>query len=413
MRLPSVTHGLNFDQRRVVLTPQVASTTNLTLTVPNQGSLVPPGYYMLFVLNAAGVPSEAKFIRVDLPVATYPLAEVGGRVTRNLDGRIQAFYKGADNAIYYTVQMNANYDRWSTHVSLEGAGTSNPVAVANADGRLEVFVKGTDNAIYHRWQLAPGSSNWSGWVSLGGSAAGDPAVARNTNGRLQVVYRGGGNALFTTAQTSAGVNSWTTHTNLGGTLLSDPAIVLNADGRMEVFAVMTNNGISHIWQNTAGSSTWSGWFALGGSSNSTRLAAARNVDGLLQVFYRDAGTNSLFFTKQSPSSPGGWTPMTNLGGALTSDPAVGMNVDGRLEVFVRGTDNGLHHIWQTSPAGSSWSLWDPLGGALASGGVPILHTSGRMAVFARGSNNQINYNAHSPLGGWLGFADIGGNASGF
>jgi hypothetical protein len=415
MRLPSVTHGLNFDQRRVVLTPQAGSTTNLTLTVPNSGSLVPPGYYMLFVLNSAGVPSQAKFIRVDLPVVNYPLAEVGTRVTRNLDGRLQAFYKGGDNAVYYTTQMAPNSDRWSTHVSLEGFGTSNPVAVANADGRLEVFVKGGDNAIYHRWQLAAGSSNWSGWVSLGGSAAGDPAVARNTNGRLQLVYRGGDQLLYTTAQTSPGSSSWTGHINLFGTLISDPAIVLNADGRMEVFAVMTNNGINHIWQNTAGSSTWSGWFGLGGFTNSVRLAAARNTDGLLQVFYRDAGTNSLFFTKQSPGAPGGWTPVhTNLGGALTSDPAVGMNIDGRLEVFVRGTDNGMHHIWQTTPAGNVWSAWDPLGGtSLMSGGVPATLPGGRLSVMARGFDNQLNYNVHSPLGGWTGFVEIGGNASGF
>ena len=41
MRLPSVTHGLNFDQRRVVLTPQTPSTTNLTVTIPSQGAVCP------------------------------------------------------------------------------------------------------------------------------------------------------------------------------------------------------------------------------------------------------------------------------------------------------------------------------------------------------------------------------------
>jgi hypothetical protein len=417
MRLPSVTHGLNFDQRRVVLTPQVVSTTNLTLTIPNQGAICPPGYYMLFVMNAAGVPSEAKFIKVTSPAApaTFPLFEVGARVTRNLDGRLQAFYKGADNAVYYTVQTSANSNSWSAHVSLGGVKTSNPVAIANADGRLEVFAKGTDNAIYHRWQLTPGSNSWSGWFLLASSAAGDPAVARNTNGRLQVVYRGGDNLLYTVAQTSPGVNSWTTPTNLFGTLISDPSVVLNADGRLEVFVVMTDNGIHHIWQTTAGSSTWSGWFGLGGFTNSTKLGVARNTDGLVQVFYREFG-GSLFFTKQSPSSPGGWTPVhTNLGGGLNSDPTVGINADGRLEIFIRGTDNQLHHIWQTAPSGSAWSAWTPLGGGLTSGAAPAQNANGRVSAIVRGLDNALYYNVQSSAGSatWTGFFPIGGNASSF
>ena len=414
MRLPTVTHGLNFDQRRVVLTPQAASTSNLTLTIPNQGNIVPPGYYMLFVLNSAGVPSEAKFIKVTMP-ASFPLAEVGARVTRNLDGRLQSFYKGSDNAVWYTTQTAANSTTWSTHVSLGGIKTSNPVAIANADGRLEVFAKGADNQIYHRWQLSPGSSSWSGWFGLGGpAAAGDPAVARNTNGRLQVVYRGGDSLLYTTAQTSPGVNSWTAHSNLFGTLISDPTMVLNNDGRIEVFAVMTDNAIWHIWQTTAGSSSWSNWFGLGGFTNSTKIGLARNTDGMLQAFYRDFGTGSLFYIKQSPGAPGGWTNHTSLGGGLTSDPTVGINGDGRLEIFIKGTDNALHHIWQTTPSGS-WSMWTSLGGGLTSGAAPALNANGRLSAIVRGLDNQLYYNVQSSAGSssWSGFFPIGGNASSF
>jgi hypothetical protein len=415
MRLPSVTHGLNFDQRRVVLTPQVASTTNLSLTIPNSGALVPPGYYMLFVMNSAGVPSEAKFIKVT-PPASFPLAEIGARVIRNLDGRLQAFYKGADNAVYTTVQTAANSTSWSAHVNLGGVKTSNPVAIANADGRLEVFAKGMDNAIYHRWQLSAGSSSWSGWFSLGGSGSGDPAVARNTNGRLQVVYRGGDNLLYTFSQTSANSsNSWTAHTNLFGTLISDPSVVLNADGRLEVFAVMTDNGVHHIWQNTAGSSSWSNWFSIGGFTNSTRLGVARNTDGFLQVFYRDFSTNSLFFIRQTPGAPGGWATPTSLGGGLTSDPTVGINADGRLEIFIRGTDNALHHIWQNSPSSGAWSAWTSLGGGLTSGAAPALNANGRLSAIVRGLDNALYYNVQSTAGSssWTGFFPIGGNASSF
>lgn len=418
IRLPTVTHGLNFDQRRVVLNVQSPSTTNLTLTVANDSAQVPPGYYMLFVMNSNGVPSIAKFVKVNRPVPpTYPLPEVGSRVTRNLDGRLQLFYKGSDNGILYSVQNAPSSDSWSSHVYLGGVKTSNPVAIPNADGRLEVFAKGTDNAIYHRWQLSPGSFVWSNWVSLGGSGSGDPALARNSDGRLQLFYRGGDNLLYTAAQVSPGSNTWTTHTNLFGTLISDPAVAINVGGRLEVFAVMTDNGLHHIWQNSAGSNSWSGWFSLGGFTNSTSLAAARNSDGNLQVFYRDAGTNSLFFTKQSPGSPGGWTPAhTNLGGALTSDPSVGINADGRLEIFVRGTDNGLHHIWQTAPSSNTWSPWSPLGGNLASGLVaPATNANGRLSVVVRWFDTSLSYNVQTgiPSMPWSGFITLEGGATSF
>lgn len=420
MRLPSVTHGLNFDQRRVVLPLQVPSTTNLTLTIPNQPNICPPGYYMLFVMNSAGVPSVSKFIKVTVPggPVTFPLFDTGSRMTRNLDGRLQVFYKGADNALYYFVQTAAGASTWVGPINLGGVITSNPVAIANADGRIEVFAKGTDNAIYHQWQLSAGSNSWSGWAGLSGSsAAGDPAVARNTNGKLQVIYRGGDNLLYTVAQTVAGANSWTMPTNLFGTLISDPAVGVNADGRLEVFAVMSDNGLHHIWQTSAGSSTWSSWFGFGGFLDSNKPDVSRNADGLLQVFYREAGGMGagVFYLKQSPGSPGGWTNHTSIGGTLGSAPTIGINSDGRLEVFGRATDNTLHHVWQTVPSGSSWSAWTSLGGGLTSGAAPAQNANGRLSVVVRGLDNALYYNVQSTPGNssWAGFVRLGGNASSF
>jgi Galactose oxidase-like, Early set domain/Calx-beta domain/Glyoxal oxidase N-terminus len=419
MKLPSVTHGLNFDQRRVVLTPQFASTTNLTLTIPTSGNICPPGYYMLFVMTSTGVPSISKMVKVTAPSGptTFPLSDVGSRMTRNLDGRLQVFYKGSDSAVYYFVQTAADASTWTGPLSLGGAGTSNPVAIANADGRLEAFVKGTDNRIYHQWQTAPGGS-WSGWVPIGGSAAGDPAVARNTNGKLQLVYRGGDNLLYTFTQTSAGASTWTTTpTNLFGTLIADPAIGVNNDGRLEVFAVMSDNGLSHIWQTTAGGSTWSGWFGLGGFLDPLKPDVARNTDGLLQVFYREFGMAGagLAYIKQSPGSPGGWSNHTSLGNSLNSAPTVGINGDGRLEVFARVSDNTLHHIWQTTPSGSTWSSWISLGGGLTSGAAPAQNAGGKLSVVVRGLDNALYYNVQSTAGSstWAGFVRLGGNASSF
>jgi hypothetical protein len=38
--------------------------TTLTVSLPPSAAVVPPGYYMLFVLDKTGVPSVAKFVQV-------------------------------------------------------------------------------------------------------------------------------------------------------------------------------------------------------------------------------------------------------------------------------------------------------------------------------------------------------------
>jgi Domain of unknown function (DUF1929)/F5/8 type C domain len=63
IRLGSVTHGTNQDQRRIPLNFS-ASGSNLSVTMPATGQVCPPGPYMLFILNANGTPSVAKIITV-------------------------------------------------------------------------------------------------------------------------------------------------------------------------------------------------------------------------------------------------------------------------------------------------------------------------------------------------------------
>jgi PKD repeat protein len=68
IRLGSVTHGFNQDQRINHLSFTIGSGT-LNVTAPATGNLAPPGPYMLFILNGNGVPSVAQIIQLtsDLP----------------------------------------------------------------------------------------------------------------------------------------------------------------------------------------------------------------------------------------------------------------------------------------------------------------------------------------------------------
>ena len=55
--------------RRRRRSPRAAAAGTLSLTSPPNGNIAPPGYYMLFLLDSAGVPSKARFIQLS-PYAT-------------------------------------------------------------------------------------------------------------------------------------------------------------------------------------------------------------------------------------------------------------------------------------------------------------------------------------------------------
>ena len=65
IRLPSVTHAFDENQRINFLTPTTVDADTLSVTAPDTPQLCPPGHHMLFILNAKGVPSKAAIIQVE------------------------------------------------------------------------------------------------------------------------------------------------------------------------------------------------------------------------------------------------------------------------------------------------------------------------------------------------------------
>jgi hypothetical protein len=63
VRLGAVTHSDNMEQRYIPL-KFTAGTTSLTATAPDNANVAPPGIYMLFIIDANGVPSVAKMVTV-------------------------------------------------------------------------------------------------------------------------------------------------------------------------------------------------------------------------------------------------------------------------------------------------------------------------------------------------------------
>ena len=81
IRLSSVTHSVNCEQRYIGLSIETEDATTLLATAPSNQNLALPGYYMLFILNDVGVPSVAELVR--LHCVTY--GDVDGSGEADLD----------------------------------------------------------------------------------------------------------------------------------------------------------------------------------------------------------------------------------------------------------------------------------------------------------------------------------------
>jgi hypothetical protein len=156
-----------------------------------------------------------------------------------------------------------------------------------------------------------------------------------------------------------------------------------AQGRFDGFSIIGGHEYAEAitdpypgtgWMDSAGSENADkcAWFNLGNAPMGGRLFA-------IQPLWSNA-TGSCVTSTAPPSV------FRSLGGTLTSAPAAASWSHGRLDVFARGTDNGLWHAWSE---GGSWAGWEQLGGVLTSEPAAAAWGPNRLDVFARGSDKAL------------------------
>ena len=92
------THAFDMEQRFVGLS-FTARAGVLDVVAPPNGNVAPPGYYMLFILNSAGVPSVARFVNLSVSPNQPPTAAINspaGTVTINPGGSVLFSGSGSD-----------------------------------------------------------------------------------------------------------------------------------------------------------------------------------------------------------------------------------------------------------------------------------------------------------------------------
>src|SRR5262249_31043410 len=154
--------------------------------------------------------------------------------------------------------------------------------------------------------------------------------------------------------------TWSDWKSAFGVLTSNIAIVPDTAWRdtpmFHLFALGTDYGLYYQNQLVSGVDFISFWQSRGGILTSDPTAVW-NEAGHLDVFGR--GNDGAVWHLQSiinrPDYPldwleeeGIWQPWASLAGRIIGNVAVGLNADGRLKLFVRGTDNA---VWVRSQQG--------------------------------------------------------------
>ena len=103
VRLGAVTHSVNMEQRYVPLT-FTAGAGALTATAPANANIAPPGVYMLFIIDANGVPSISKMVTVSAtaPDTSPPTAPSGLTATAAGSSQVDLSWSAATDNVGVT-----------------------------------------------------------------------------------------------------------------------------------------------------------------------------------------------------------------------------------------------------------------------------------------------------------------------
>jgi hypothetical protein len=336
-------------------------------TKPTSGSIYYSQKSLIMLETGAGYEEWTKWIEVysNIPSGTWP-AIVN---PAPYDGRNYIFWIDNVNTIHCKKPDESRSSITESGKFTEALG--DPAAAQNRDGEIEVFWVSNNESRELR-HMVLGSTTPE---SFGGQWSPNrrPVIARGEGNRLEVFMTSLDNQLYHKWQyiypppkpTVKWSSDWVSR---GGPIYGDPVVVQKPDSRLEVFMIGKDYKLFHIWQlpfsgsDPPSSYRWSDWDPVGGWTGwSPRKtpAVALNADQILEVFMM--GTEGyLWHTWQTSTESGKWPTNFNQFGTTKwppgSNPAIGRNLDGTLELFVRAYDGKIYHQWQTSKNRSG--TWD-------------------------------------------------------
>ncbi|MFN2466195.1 MAG: hypothetical protein ABR598_08035 [Candidatus Dormibacteria bacterium] len=350
--------------------------------------------------NTASVSSDASDPNPSNNTATTTGDSIGTSADLSITKSAQGAFAAGQDAHYLITVSNAG-----------PSDAASPHVVDNLPAGM-TYVSGTGTG----WSCA---RTTAATASAGDVVACDYASAlaagASTSLDLKVhIANNAGGTLTNTATVSSTTNdpdgsnnTATTSTTVTGRRPSGHQLMIsNRDGRLEAVALGQNGDIWHAWEASV-NGTWTQWYDLGAPSSGTFAsdpAIGINPDGRLEVFV--TGSDSSVYHAWQTTPGGGWSRFYSLGGFVKNHgiAAIATNTDGRLELFAVGGDGAVWHAWQTS-VGGGWSSWYRLGNA---GGLqfvgsvgPGRNGDGRLEIVAVDTNGAMWHAWQTtPSGGW-------------
>jgi hypothetical protein len=356
VRAGSTTHAYDSDQRYVGATFTRAG-NQLSVKAPPTVEIAPPGYYLLFLIDTAGVPSLGRFVRIG------PNALASGFMVQGNFGRKGNFELVTPRAGGGMVHCWRNNDAggfpWSGAAAIApGAGSLADVPSliqGNFGGNLEVVAR-IGNRLAHFWRDGAG---WHGPTFFATGVTGNPAL-------IQGLYGGRGNFELVVPSATGGIaHYW--RSNDDPTLpWGGPTVFGQAVGQVASVAMLESNfgepgnlevvarigdRLAHFWRD-------GGWHGP-----TFFFTGATGVPGFVQGHFGSRGNFELVTPHVSGGAVHLWRnndaagfPWSAASGAFgTGETVLAVSVlegnfgapgpGGNLEAILR-TANGNRHYWR-------------------------------------------------------------------
>ncbi|RKR92341.1 alpha-galactosidase [Micromonospora pisi] len=194
--------------------------------------------------------------------------------------------------------------------------------------------------------------------------------------------------------------------NLGSDATASPALVRVDDTHASAFV---RGGDGALWQNVRdGATTWgTTWTSLGGPVDGQILgqpAAYGSAGGRIDVFVR--GTDDAVWRRTFTG--GTWGGWNSLGGTVTDAPTVAFSGPSEWSVFARATDGT---VWTRTASGAWTGIGSPENRPIYGRPSAVVDDAGRLHVAVRGRTDEVWLRTRTGST-WSAWSSLGGTVSG-
>lgn len=251
------------------------------------------------------------------------------------DGRggLVVFAAGETNAAVNS--WDSGQRRWQ---SLGGRTTGPVVSFTHADGTAGLMARDPLGGVWANKQRQDGT--WQGWQALGGLRVTQiPAVAPRSEAAAVALGYDGRLHWIAPSGIDGSWSTWQALPPLDG-VTGSPAAARGADGRYVVFATAAGGQLFYTRQLPAGKAQrpeWQGWRRVPAPEAAGGLAAIRNHDSRIELYFRARAGNHLtrlLETGDTTDLDMDWSAPADLGVPYIGRPAVTADAGGNVVLAI-------------------------------------------------------------------------------